>query len=242
MERETLQKALCECGLDEKEAWVYLSLLNLGESTASAIARESGMERSLSYYILDKLIAGGLASFKLKNNIKFYSAANPGKILEDLREREKSLQSALPHLIRLKEQHPEEDVMVDVFKGIKGFRAVLDDTFKTGGEFLVFGEQGQIQKNYPGLYRYYLSMLEKKGIREKVLVREDMRGKVWKSKNTQFRYLEREVFSPTTTLVYGNKILITIWEKPLFNIVIASRKIADSYRAYFRYFWRIAKP
>ncbi len=242
MERENLQKALCECGLDEKEALLYISLLDLGESTASAVARESGMDRSLSYYILDKLIAKGLVSFKLKNNVKFYSAVDPGKILQDLREKERGFRSALPHLIRLKEQHPEEGVEVNIFKGIKGFRAVLDDMFKTGGEFLVFGEQGQIEKHYPGLYMYYLKTIEKLKIRERVLVREDMKGKIRKSRNTEFHYLEKGVFSPTTTTVYGDKILITIWEKPLFNIVIKSKKVADSYRAYFNHFWKIAKP
>ena len=228
MEREKLQKALCECGLDEKEALLYITLLDLGESTASALAKESEIDRSLSYYILDKLIAKGLASFKLKNNVKFYSAVDPGKILEDLREREGGFRSVLPYLIKLKERHPEEQVNVNVFKGIKGLRAVLDDMFKTSGEFLVFGEQGQIQKNYPGLYIYYLKTLEKLKIRERVLVRSDMKGKIRKSRNSRFRYMEKDVF--------------TVWEKPMFNIVIESKKIADSYRAYFNHFWKIAKP
>jgi hypothetical protein len=142
----------------------------------------------------------------------------------------------------MKSTRPKDEADVEIFKGIEGFRAVLNDIFSSVGEFLVFGEQGQIQKEYPSLYRYYLRMLEKTGSRERVLVRRDMKGKVWKSRNTKFRYVDADVFSPTSTVVYRDKVMIVIWERPMFSIVITSRKIAKSYRSYFEYFWRTADP
>ncbi|RLJ08538.1 MAG: hypothetical protein DRP16_01190, partial [Candidatus Aenigmatarchaeota archaeon] len=67
------------------------------------------------------------------------------------------------------------------------------------------------------------------------------RGKIWKSKNSEFRYISKDLISPTTTLIYADKVLITIWEKPMFNILITSKKVADSFRSYFNHFWKIAK-
>ena len=181
---------------------------------------------------MEKLISKGLVSFKLKNNVKYYSASDPKKILEDLREKEKSFIKILPFLEQIRKQTYKEEVKVDVYKDVGGLKAVINDMFKCGKEFLVLGEQGQIQKHYPGIYKQYLKRLEESGIREKVVVREDLRGKIWKSKNSEFRYISKDLISPTTTLIYADKVLITIWEKPMFNILITSKKIADSFRSY----------
>jgi len=241
MDIEVVQKTLQELGIDEKETRIFLALLKIGETTATKISRDTKIERTLVYYIIEKLINRGLVSFKLKNNVKYYSASNPEKILDELKEKEKSFQKLLPFLDQLRKQAYEEEVKVDIYKETAGLKAVLNDMFKHGKEFLVLGEQAQIQKNYPIIYKQYLRRLKETGIKEKVIVREDLRGKIWESKNTQFRYISIDLVSPTTTLIYADKVLITLWEKPMFNILIKSKNVADSYKAYFNHFWKIAK-
>ena len=241
MENTTVKKIFEELGFDEKETQVYLALLKIGETTATKISQETKIERTLVYYIIEKLINRGLISFKFKNNVKYYSASNPEKILEEIKEKEKSFLKILPFLEQIKKQVYEEEVKVDIYKDTAGLKAVMNDMFKHGKEFLVLGEQGQIQKNYPIIYQQYLRRLKDSGIKEKVIVREDLRGKIWKSKNSEFRYISKDLISPTTTLIYADKVLITIWEKPMFNILITSKKVADSFRSYFNHFWKIAK-
>ncbi len=241
MELETVKKSLEEVGFDEKEIQVYLSLLKIGETTATKISRETKIERTLVYYIVEKLINRGLVSFKLKNNVKYYSASNPEKILDEIREKEKSFLKVLPFLEQIRKQAYEEDVRVDIYKETAGLKAVMNDMFKRARDFLVLGEQGQIQKHYPIIYQQYLRKLKDTKIKEKVIIREDLRGKIWKSKNSEFRYISEDLLSPTTTLIYDDKILITLWEKPMFNILITSKKVADSFRSYFNHFWKIAK-
>jgi len=236
-----IKNTLIELNFDEKETQVYLALLKIGETTVTKISQETKIERTLVYYIVEKLINRGLVSYKLKNNVKYYSAASPEKILEGLKEKQNSFTQILPELLKLQKLPYEEEVKVDIFKGFEGLKAVANDMFKHGKEFLILGEQGQIQTNYPILYKQYLRRLKESKIKEKVIVREDLRGKIWKSKNSEFRYISKNLLSSTTTLIYHNKVLITIWEKPIFNILITSKKVADSFRAYFNYFWKIAK-
>jgi len=241
MDIPTVRKILEELNFDKKETQIYLALLKIGETTVTKISQETKIERTLIYYIIEKLINRGLASFKLKNNVKFYSASNPGKILDELKEKEKSFLKALPFLEQIKKQAYEEDVKVDIYKELAGLKAVANDMFKHGKEFLIFGEQGQIQTNYPIIYQQYLRRLKDKSIKEKVIIREDLKGKIWKSKNSEFKYISKDLLSPTTSLIYDDKVLITIWEKPMFNILITSKKVADSFKAYFNHFWKIAK-
>lgn len=226
--------------LDEKEIEIYTNLLRLKEATASKVATVSKIERTLAYYIIEKLINKGLVSYNLKNNVKYYSASNPEKIIDDLKYKEEEIKKIIPYLKNLQGEHIEE-MKVEIYKGKEGMKAIINDMFKIGKEFLVFGEQGQAMNNFPIIYKQYLKRLIKTGIKERVLVREDLRNKIEKSKNSKFRYLPKELLSPTTTLVYDNKVQITLWEKPMFNILITSKKVADSYKAYFEHFWKIAK-
>lgn len=241
MEIENVKKSLGEVGFDNKEIQIYLSLLKIGETTATKISQETKIERTLVYYIVEKLINRGLVSFKLKNNVKYYSASNPERILEEIKEKEKSFLRVLPFLEQIRKQAYEEDVRVDIYKETAGLKAIMNDMFKQAREFFVLGEQGQIQKYYPIIYQQYLRKLKDNKVKEKVIIREDLRGKIWKSKNSEFRYISKDLLSPTTTLIYGDKILITLWEKPMFNILITSKKVADSFRSYFNHFWKIAK-
>ena len=241
MDVEIIQKTLQDVGFDEKEAQVYLALLKIGETTATKVSKETSIERTLVYYIIEKLINKGLASFKLKNNVKYYSASNPEKILLEIKEKESLFKNIFPSLEQLRKRAYEEEIKVDIYKETAGLKAVITDMFKCGKEFLVLGEQGQIQLNYPLIYKQYLRMLKETRIKERVIVREDLRGKILQSRNTKFKYISKNLVSPTTTLIYSNKVLITIWEKPMFNILITSIKVADSYKAYFEHFWKIAK-
>lgn len=242
MDIENVNKTLKEINFDEKEIEIYLALLKIGETTATKISQETHIERTLVYYITEKLINRGMVSFKLKNNVKYYSASDPSKILEEIREKEKSFLNILPFLEQIRKKIYENEAKVDIYKGEEGLKAIINDMFKSNEkEFLILGEEGQLQSNYPIIYSQYLKRLEKEKKKEKVLIREDFRKKIGKSKNSQFRYLSKEIISPVAIVIYEDKIQMIIWDKPTFNILIKSKKISDSFRSYFNYFWKIAK-
>lgn len=171
MNMKKIEQTLKHLNFDDKEVQVYLALLKIGETTATKISQETRVERTLVYYIAEKLIDRGLVSFKLKNNVKYYSASAPGKILEELKEKEESFLEILPFLDEIRKKVCEEEVKIDLYKGLEGLKAIMNDMFKHGKKFLVLGEQGQIQTHYPIVYSQYLKKLEENKIKEKVLVR-----------------------------------------------------------------------
>jgi len=241
MNQKTAEEALKDIGFDEKEIKIYMSLLHMGESTATKISQNTRIERTLVYYIIEKLFDKGLLSYKIKNNVKYYSSADPSKILADIKEKESVFKKVLPFLEQLQKQTYDEDVKVEVFKDVPGLKAVINDFFKQKDNMLVIGEQAQFQSLYPEQCKQYIRKLKENKMAEKVLVREDLRGKILKSENSIYQYISKNLLSPTTTSIYSNKILISIWEKPMFHILITSKKISDSYRAYFNYLWKMAK-
>lgn len=235
-----LQKLLQHLGLEEKEAKVYLELLRLNEATATKIAEKTNLDRTLIYQLANKLIEKGLVSYIIKNNVKQFSATNPEKLMQDIKEKETSLQKALPELIGLTKIEAQE-TKVEVYRGKEGLRTILKDIIRTKKDYLAFGEEGRFQKVLPIDIQRFLKEIEKNRMHEKVLVREDFRGKIIQSKNSEFRYISKDYLSPVTTVVYGDKTANFIWTQPHYAIVTKNKEVADSFRNHFNALWKISK-
>lgn len=91
--------------LSEKEIQVYLTLLEKGNLTASEISRFSLLNRTTVYDNIKTLLQKGLVFSFIKNDTKYFTAAEPNKILEILdnelaqkNEAKKDLLNILPAL------------------------------------------------------------------------------------------------------------------------------------------------
>ena len=72
-----LIKSLKNLGLNEKEARVYVALLQLGKATAYSVAKHSGLKKPTTYVILDDLIDKGIVSKVPRAKIMQYTAISP---------------------------------------------------------------------------------------------------------------------------------------------------------------------
>ena len=87
------EEALRAFGLEGNEIKAYLALLDLHESTATKIAERTGLGRVHTYQIINRLIDKGLASYVVKNNVKYFSGADPLKLLNDLKSTQEKLKN-----------------------------------------------------------------------------------------------------------------------------------------------------
>ena len=87
MEEERLLEGL---GLTKGEIKVYFALLEIGSSTTGEVIKKAKVSRSKVYEMLDRLIDRGLVSFVIRENTKYFEAADPDHILHYVR-RERSL-------------------------------------------------------------------------------------------------------------------------------------------------------
>ena len=75
-----LNDKLEKFGLSNKEAKVYLSLLELGTSVVSDVAKKSQINRSTAYVLLESLAKHGLVSISERKNVRLYTPAPPERI------------------------------------------------------------------------------------------------------------------------------------------------------------------
>lgn len=233
-----INKILDKLNFTKNEIKAYLTLLNIGKSKVSKIAKKAMMDRSSAYSALDTLAKKGMVSYVIEVNKKHYSPADPSKIIDYLKEKEELAKRIIPQLEGLYHQTKEEKD-ITLYRGYKGMKTVLQQIIKEGKENLFFGSEGQFSERMPYYAPYYIKQLEKKDIKVRSIVRQDR--KTDSSKTTDQRYFPSDVKSNVATNIFGDKIAIIIWSEIPEAILIKNKIATDSYRSYFNFMWDKAK-
>jgi len=243
--------ALEELGLTKGEADAYLALLELGESTAPDVARESGLQKSAAYFCLERLVKKGLASQLMEGNVRVFQPAPVSSMLDLVSEKERVLKQAKKTLAELsKKIAPREarPAVAKVFEGWRGTRAAFGEFLGGGhaGEYVVFSVSIP-EDVFPRFRRFIKNIHGKrveKGIRARLLVSEDLRKTIGRDRQkeprTKVRFVPREFSTPAVLNIFGNYTLVIIWAEEPYALLLESRAAADSFRNYFELLWKIA--
>lgn len=165
MDHDLLTQLLKKIGFSEKEAKVYLALLELNEALPSAIARKTGLKRTNTYAILEELQARGIVSSVKKTGVLYYQASKPEFFIEKERQAATSvsqtldaLSIALPELQSLHKQYSVTPQM-SVYYGKEGLIQIMEDTLTTKTELLCWAN---CDVSLDLLRDYYPSYIRKK--------------------------------------------------------------------------------
>lgn len=126
--------SLKEFGLSDKEARVYLAILELGSGSVSEIAFRAKINRTTAYDILEALISYGLVSYLGEEKRKHYVAESPEMLatyltnksrdLKDKSEKVKELMPELKSIFNLSPQKPK----VKYYEGEEGIISMYEDS------------------------------------------------------------------------------------------------------------------
>ena len=134
-----IENALEGIGLSRNESKIYVTLLNLGSSTAGIIAEKSKIYRTNVYEASQRLIEKGLVSYIFKGHQKMFQAEDPSKIMNMFKEKEEAFKKILPQLT-LDNKLTKNKEKVTIYEGIKGIKVILWDTLKEKEETNSFNE------------------------------------------------------------------------------------------------------
>ena len=80
------QKVLENLGLSEKEAQVYLSLIELGTGSVVQISKASQIKRPTTYLILDELKNRGIVTESQEKNRIIFAAEDPAVLEKNIKQ------------------------------------------------------------------------------------------------------------------------------------------------------------
>lgn len=235
-----MEKVLEFFGLTRTEAHIYMTLLNLGQSSAGIIAKRAGIHRRSVYDAVSRLIEKGLVGYMLKNNRRYFEAVNPERLIEILKEKEDAVNKILPTLKgRYSAVSEKQETLF--YKGKNGLKSVFEDQLSTQKEILILGASTLAHE----ILKYYFNWFNKRREERKIPVKMIYTEKFRKRNELKFahiKYLPQEVQNPAAMNIYGNKVAIIHWseERP-FAILIHDKEVAQGYRNYFEFMWSIAK-
>jgi sugar-specific transcriptional regulator TrmB len=101
MQTNQIQKQLNKSGLNEKEALIYTTLIELGGAFPSKIAEITKINRSTVYKILLDLSIKGLVNEVEKSKKLFYQIENPKKLTRYLKDKVTTAQDNLENAQRI---------------------------------------------------------------------------------------------------------------------------------------------
>ena len=244
---------LSEIGLTKGETKVYLALLKLGQVTTGIIAKDAQVSRSKIDGILTKLSQKGLVGHLIKGKIRYYTATEPKRILDYLKEKDKELKNQInlaekiiPQL-ELKRKSQEQKTNATLYEGkkaIKNFYLSILDDLKSGEIYHVIG--ASYDENSPEIkdfFQNYHTQRAKKKIKLKMLANFNTKDKLVPAtyKNSEIRFLPQYLVNDMIAVFYKNKTFIFFWIDEPKGFLIESKEIANSFKIYFDTFWRIAK-
>ena len=121
---ENLTEAIEKIGLTRKEVLVYLALLRIGQSSATLIAKNSGLKRPTTYLILEDLRKRGFVLKMPGDKKQMFIAKSPQEIIG---EAKKNVDHALHILPQLMNMFSTNDPRVRTihFEGIHGVKEAL---------------------------------------------------------------------------------------------------------------------
>ncbi len=238
---------LKELGLIENEINIYLELLKRGPSLASDIAQSTGLHRTHAYDILRSLIKKSLVSHMIRENRKYFQAVGPEQLeslLNDKKEQLEKDEKILSELIKELQETiviPKPHLIVSVYEGQKGFKALLEDILRRKKDYLVLGYNPKAEESLkyflPGFYKRRI----KANIKRRAIVDPRFKGSdVEKQKLQEIRFLNYGF--PMGIIVYGERVVMTIiQETGQVAVVIENQKFADNFKKLFDQMWKTAK-
>ena len=241
--------ALERIGLTKNDRKVYLALLELGSATVSDLVKKTGLHRSYTYDILDKLIDVGLTSFIIKNNKKYFNVENLERVLQILKDKEvkikedeKEINKILPELIK-RQKIAVEKQEARIFVGKEGIKSILEDILKTKKDFIAFGAEGKFKDIFKWYFDNWQKRRSKLRLKYKIIYNSKLKGKrpTKEQKLVEVGFLPEKYEFPATTIAYGNKLSIIVWEVSPIGFILESEKAVKSFLGYFDLLWSIGK-
>lgn len=245
-----LYNSLLALNFSEKEASVYLALLELGKGTVSQIARKAIINRTTGYNILNQLIQKNLASISGKEPKQEYAAESPEKIRQYIKDKikneEESLKYADTAIPALKSIYNIKGrPQVRFYEGKEGIKQVYEDTLTSHEPIRAYAHVEDNNETLPEYFPDYYFRRAKKKIKIRAIfpdspaARELVKFDKIQIRETALVPPDKYNFSPEIN-IYDKKIMIASWREEL-GITIESKEISEAMKKIFELAWAEAK-
>ena len=235
-----IKDVLAQFSLTEKESSIYLAALELGTTTAAAIAKKAGIQRTHFYDISESLITAGFLQRVSKENRRLYSAADPETLIEIEEKKIEKLKKTLPEFKALYNTYGKKP-KITYYEGRSGIEQINDDTLRYKGESVAFTTPRFVSFPSRSTGKAYIEKRVAMGNHVRVIGEDapeirELQGKD-EEELRETRILSKDIFRSEIEIgMYGSKVFIIDY-KEQFGFIIEDTEIARVMKMIFEIVW-----
>lgn len=235
-----IKDALAQFNLSEKEISVYVATLELGTTTAAAIAKKAGIQRTHFYDISESLINAGFLQRVSKENKHLYAASDPETLIEIEEKKIEKLKQTLPEFKALYNTSGKKP-RVTYYEGRSGIDQINEDTLRYKGESVAFTTPRFVSFPSRSTGKAYIEKRVAMGNRVRVIGEDapEIQGLQERDEKElrETRILSKDVFRSEIEIgIYGSKVFIIDY-KEQFGFIIEDTEIARVMKMIFEIVW-----
>jgi len=228
-----MQRSFKNLQLTKQEFALYETLLKSGPLPIVSIAKQSAVNRSYCYELLEKLSVKGFVSKILINNKIHWQALSRTKILYALDSYREKLNTYLENIEQ--KYKPETPRSIALFKGTKGVRSLLEDITVSKTKVVGFGIKGKLKQFFPYYYPHFADKIKQSDIPFELIFLK--KGKPIPTAKTKYKSFPEALDSSVEINVYEDKTILIFWKDPVEAIEIVDKDVANSFRNFHKLFW-----
>lgn len=255
-----LEHDLKQFGLDENEAKLYLTLLELGPSTVTELTTKAQITRTLGYKILDDLGLLGLVTRVSGSGKKMkFAAEHPRSFVQFVKNKKNQwerniidAEDLLPDLISL--YKVKDKPVIRYQEGVRGVISLFEESLESKTEILsVTDVESWQEPEFWDWAKSYNRERNKRKVKERILLLDTPEGRKWLTKYRSTPYTIYRWVTPEHAKgllefggelnIYENKVIIAQPRRPhRLAALIESSVLSNILRSLFEITWEIARP
>jgi len=255
---EAIRTYLAKLGLDPEIADMYLALHAHGPQSISSLSRNSGVERTRIYRLLDAMKDAGIIEIDVHDKRSIVRAAHIGNLQTLLSRREQELRTLQDELREIERGFSHTSISseltkVHFYQGEAGNKQMFwNQTRATTEGLCILYENMQGRTNSAYFERWVRKCNERnlhfRGIigqhfietqQQWYAAHSNERLEHWES-----RYIDPQIFPVTHSVItYDDVVAYYNWKDgEIFGIEVINQEIADAQRNIFEMLWKQAVP
>ncbi|MBI3255392.1 MAG: hypothetical protein HYZ63_00290 [Candidatus Andersenbacteria bacterium] len=248
-----LEAELKKAGLSDKQAQVYLALLQLGPSPIQKIARKAGVARATTYVVIESLEEMGLVEAISQENRLVYIAESPQRLLQIvvrkqqlIEESRRDLEQLVPALQAIFHRGNDEP-SVRYYPGKAGLielRQEMTRLSSQGDVWFNLAPSDKLKAVF-GEKDYWCRTRVAKGIKSKTIFTTNSQATKEQLLRTSNQHLmQRRFIAPddlaiTSGLtVFQDKVAVGLFNQNAGGLIIQSESLAGTLAQFFGLIWK----
>lgn len=233
-------RILEDIGLSKSEIAVYLTLLELGQSTSGPIIDKSSLQSSVVHRVIKSLMEKALISYVVIGKDKHYKATHPKSLLNYISDKERKLKDILPELLHQQAKSSESN-QVEMFIGKRAIFSLLNDTIsdgKRGEEYYSFSlVEPHDDEEMVDFYSSFNLKRREKGLKVFVLAHKTVKQIYEKHyslellKKASVRYTDFHF--PQGLIIFRDFLILVNWQERPSAIKITNKLTAEQFKQFF---------